>query len=456
MTTVTSAPTSTGLPANLALLAAPEVPLVTGGEIPYRHFDYAATTPSLESVWQAVRAATASYGSVHRGGGWPSELTTARVAAAREQVHTFVGARRDDTVVFTRNTTDALSLLSRCLPSDAHVVTLASEHHANLLPWRRGRTSLIPVCDSPEELVRRAAEALAALPSSTPKVLAFTAASNVTGEVLPVEQLVDVARRHHARVVLDAAQVAAHAPLDISGLDVDYVAFSGHKTYAPFGVGALIGRRDWLDAADPYLPGGGAAAYVSADAQVWATSPARHEGGTPNAIGIVALGVACRTLAATGLAVIGQCEARLREQFLDVLSALPKLRLLRMWAQAGDAVPVCSFTVDGISPELLTAALSAEHGMGIRAGAFCAHPLTRHLTGSPHEGQVPPAPAVRVSFGLGTTGEDIEALGSALQGLLRDGPRWRYAVDTGSLRPDPDPRRQSLEVSASTCAGGPR
>ena len=234
------------------------VPTLSGDLVDYANLDHAASTPAFERVARAVEAATRTYSSVHRGTGWLSRVTSAHYEAARDEVARFVGAREDDVVVFTRSTTDSVNLLARALPRDTSVVVFASEHHATLLPWRGRDTVRLPVPGSTRDAEALLEAALRALPTGTARrprqaLVVLTAASNVTGELWPVERLTAIARRHGARVLLDAAQYAAHRAVDLDALDVDWVAFSGHKVHAPYGTGVLAGRSDWLDAA-PALP----------------------------------------------------------------------------------------------------------------------------------------------------------------------------------------------------------
>ena len=257
-----------------------------GSTVEYAHLDHGATTPAFAAVAQEVAAAAVTYSSVHRGAGFASRVTSSRYEQARETVATFVGAREDDQVVFTRNTTDSFNLLARALPEDTLVFVFGSEHHAALLPWPRALR--LPVPHSHDEALDLLEQALRNHPAEHRLVVA-TGASNVTGEHWPVERLAALAHEHDARFALDAAQVVPHRRVDIEAIGADWIAFSGHKIYAPFGAGVLVGRSDWLDAATPYLAGGGATARVSLDETEWTCGPARHEAGSPNVLGAVAL-----------------------------------------------------------------------------------------------------------------------------------------------------------------------
>ena len=285
--------------------AGTRVPLVTGGTAEYANLDLAASAPALEPVAAHVADVLPLLSSVHRGAGYLSQVSTALLERARECVGEFVGARATDVVVFTRNTTDALNLLATAVPGA--VLCLDVEHHANLLPWRSARADAahrtLPAASTVEETLAALEAALRATPTA---LLTVTGASNVTGEVLPLRRIAAIAHAAGARVAVDAAQLAPHRRVDLAATGVDYVALSGHKLYAPFGAGALIGRRDWLDAAAPYLAGGGAVTQVDLDGATWAPAPHRHEAGTPNVLGVAALAQACRTLAP----VLRRCRAR--------------------------------------------------------------------------------------------------------------------------------------------------
>jgi len=418
------------------------VPLVTGGDAPYANLDLAASAPALEDVAAHVTRLLPYYSSVHRGAGYASQVCTGVLEAARGTVGAFLGARADDVVVFGRNTTDALNLLAGAVPGD--VVCLDVEHHANLLPWRSRRV----VTGRPTVAATLAALA-AELRTRPAALVAVTGASNVTGEVLPITTIVDIAHAAGARVVLDAAQLAPHRRVDIAAWDVDYVAVSGHKLYAPYGAGAIVGRRDWLDAAPPHLAGGGAVTEVGHDATRWAAAPHRHEGGPPNVIGAAALAQACRTLGPV-LAGPGPDHERELLARLDAgLARVPGVTPLRAWADSTDPVAVRSFTVADRPAGYVAAYLSAEHGIGVRDGRFCAHPLLARLCG-------PSGEALRVSIGLGTTAEQIDRLVDALAALVTRGASWTYAPVDGRWAPTPDPRElDPLGLGAVASAGPP-
>ncbi|KAB7741033.1 aminotransferase class V-fold PLP-dependent enzyme [Nostocoides sp. F2B08] len=410
--------------------------LADGRVVEHANLDHGASAPALTTVKQAVDSATRSYASVHRGKGHASQVSSRYYEAARDEVGRFVGARSHDIVVFTRHTTDSMNLLASALPAGTIVFVFESEHHATLLPWAPETTVRLPIPHTVEEAGEILEAALAAHPAAH-RLVALTAASNVTGEVWPLHRLTPIARLHGARVVIDAAQLAPHRPVDLRRLGADWVAFSGHKLYAPYGAGVLVGRRDWLDAADPYLRGGGASVAATRTHVAWHRGPARHEGGSPNVLGAVALAAACATFT-RHRAAIEDHERALFEGLQDALAAIPGVRTHSLFGAEHDRVPVVTFTVEGLDADLVATILSVEHGIGVRDGRFCAHLLVDELLGragtaigsGAQQRSAGAGSAVRVSLGLGNRPEHVERLVAAVRDLAERGPRrtWRRDV----------------------------
>ncbi|MGI5218455.1 aminotransferase class V-fold PLP-dependent enzyme [Nocardia sp. CA-290969] len=436
------------------------VPLVQGGTRTYANFDYAASAPALAPVSDRVAELLPYYASVHRGAGYASRISTQCYEAARETVGRFLGCADDQVVVFTRNTTDALNLLAGCVPGDT--VVLDIEHHANLLAWEHRGRRVVRAADTVAETLQRLAAELCAKPAA---LLAVTGASNVTGEVLPLDRLAELAHQCGARILVDAAQLAPHRRIDLRATGIDYLVLSGHKLYAPFGAGVLAGRRDWLDAAAPYLSGGGAVREVTVDSTEWAPAPQRHEAGSPNVLGAAALARACEVLTELGPEAEAH-ERSLTHRLRTGLAATRGVECLRIWkpdagnsgsvaggeadtaASLGevDSVGIVAFTVDGFEPGQVAAYLSAEFGIGVRDGRFCAHPLLARLGIDA---------AVRASIGLGTTQEDIDRLLDAVAALVAHGPRWNYVCAAGRWDPFPETRpglAPGTAAGAAPCA----
>lgn len=420
------------------------VPTLHGTAVDYANLDHAASTPALQSVKNAVDVALRTYSSVHRGNGFASRITSGWYEQARAEVHDFVGARADDLVIFTRSSTDSLNLLARSLPANTTTFVFESEHHAALLPWNQARTVRIPVPGSEQDAVNLLEGALRNSAGTTtgPRLVVVTGASNVTGELWPIESIVRIAKRYGARVALDAAQLAPHREIDIELLGVDYVVFSGHKLYAPFGTGVLAGRADWLNEAEPYLRGGGATEEVTRSRTVWAQGAARHEAGSPNVIGAIAVAAACAALVAHR-ATIEAHEDGLAALLWAGLAGIDGVTTYSIFGPAHDRVGVACFTIDGLDSSLASAALSAEYGIGVRDGKFCAHLLVTELLADPLA-QDPPETAIRVSVGLANTREHITRLISAITSLAKGGPAFDYQLTPQGWTAVDDPRDLTL------------
>lgn len=411
--------------------------MIQGGQVRYVNLDYAASAPAMESVAARVNEMLPLYASVHRGAGYASIICTAAYESARTAVASFIGTGSNDVVIFTRNTTDALNLLASAAPGP--VVYLDVEHHANLLPWqgRRGR-----VVTAQTTLVATMSAISAELAREPAALLTVTGASNVTGECLPLPDLAALAHRYGARLAVDGAQLVPHRAVSMASTGIDYLAFSGHKIYAPFGAGVLAGARDWLDAAPPHLAGGGAVREVTPSTVTWAGSPARHEGGTPNLLGAVALATACQELSSLPSDAAAAHERALTGLVQGGLAALGAT-VHTIWPDAADSVGIVSFSLPGTDAALLAVYLSAEHGIGVRDGRFCAHPLFARL-GIDR--------AVRASLGLGSSSEDVDRLLSAVEAFRTHGPSWRYEQAGGGWLPVPDTRPVPEALLASPCS----
>ena len=410
---------------------------------PSRYLDYAATAPALRAAADAALELLPYYGSIHRGAGVESATSTAAYEAARSAVASFAGAAPDQVVVFVRNTTEALNLLAHCLPANARVLSTPGEHHANMLPWRRREVDLLPFT----QLGRRAADAqrrgARERPLRPPRDLRRL--QRHRRDRCRSRELAELAHRYGAEICVDAAQLAPHVPIDMEALGIDHLALSGHKLYAPFGVGVLVARGQRIAAAEPLLHGGGAVARVLDDRVVWCDAPARFEAGTPNVFGAIALGAACDALAAYGMPLLAAEELTLGALLRERLAAVPGLRLLEQWH--GDDVPrvaLASFHVPSIEAGEVARRLAEEHAISVRAGAFCAHPLVRHLRGVARA-NAPGGGAVRASLGLGSGIDDIEVLADALGALIGRAPGGRSA----GVRPRASRRRSP---ACSTCA----
>ena len=461
----------TTLPPGAELVGAGlEVPCLDGSDRPYCDLDCAASTPALKVVADTVNEFLPWYSSVHRGAGYKSRRATTAYEEARERAHVFSGrpSSGHDVVILCRNTTEAINQLAYRLqlaPDDV-VATTVVEHHANLLPWARVAQRRWVECGPDGTFT--VADVVAVLDNGRrPALLALTGASNVTGWLPPVAEICAEAHERGIPVLLDAAQLAPHRPLPT---EPDFIAFSGHKLYAPYGAGALIGPRSVFETGDPFLAGGGAVDLVDLDEVIWTEPPDREEAGSPNVIGAVAFGAAMAELGRIGWEAVTAHEAALSARLHDGLRAIDGVQVLGPGPDI-DTLAVAAFTVDGMHHALVAARLSAEWGIGVRHGCFCAHPYLLRLLGVGAGGlaearaavlrgdrrEIPGA--VRASCGLGTSSDDVDSLLTAVSTLAEGKPPpVDYAQDdvTGDFWPQGQVRGWSDDdrPTGAACARG--
>ena len=272
----------------------------------------------------------------------------------------------------------------------------------------------------------------------------------MTGYLNPIHRLAEKTHRAGGQIAVDCAQLAPHRKVDMRPADdpahLDYVTISAHKMYAPFGTGALVGRRDTFAAGDPDFSGGGTVEIVTLDQVVWAEPPDKEEAGSPNTVGAIALGAAIHQLEKVGMQRVAQHEAELTAYALDRLADIPGVHVYGGTdpAQAAQRLGVIPFAVQGMSHFLVSAILGYEYGIGVRSGCFCAHPYILHLLGLTHAKQTPFASGcwrgdrsdmpglIRMSFGLYNTFEDVDRLADALQHIVRGEFRGQYSQNTAS------------------------
>jgi cysteine desulfurase/selenocysteine lyase len=363
------------------------VPVLGGGTVTGINFDNAASTPPLKRVRDAVTAFAEVYSSVHRGTGYKSRMATEAYEQARERVAEFLHIdQQSQVVIFVKGTTDALNRIAaeQARLDGRQVLVTEMEHHADLLPWRHRSGHLMVGLTPDGHIDLDAIEH--ALRDSDGKIglVAISGASNVTGFVSPVHEVAELAHRHGALVSVDAAQLAPHRRIDIRPADdpghLDFVSFSGHKMYAPYGAGVLVAPRDFFAGA-PEVMGGGAIRIVTWDDTVWADLPDREEAGSPNVIGAVALGVAIETLVELGFDEMLRHEAELGARLLKSLREIPGITVLGglETRHGADRLGLASFVIEGVHHGLAAAALSHEWGVAVRNGCFCANPYVFHL-----------------------------------------------------------------------------
>jgi selenocysteine lyase/cysteine desulfurase len=363
------------------------VPVVGGGTVTGINFDNAASTPPLKRVRDAVTAFSEVYSSVHRGTGYKSRLATEAYEQARERVAEFLCVdQRSQVVIFVKGTTDALNRIAaeQARLDGRQVLVTEMEHHADLLPWRHRSGHLMVGLTPDGHIDLDAIEQALKSSAGTIGLVAVSGASNVTGFVSPIHEVAELAHAHGALVSVDAAQLAPHRRIDIRRADdpghLDFVSFSGHKMYAPYGAGVLVAPRDFFAGA-PEVMGGGAIRIVTWDDTVWADLPDREEAGSPNVIGAVALGVAIENLMELGFDDMLRDEIELGAHLLKRLSEIPGVAVLGGpdMRHGAERLGLASFVIDGVHHGLAAAVLSHEWGVAVRNGCFCANPYVFHL-----------------------------------------------------------------------------
>lgn len=426
-----------------------QVPLLDGSLRAYVNFDNAASTPVLRDVKDTVDEFIKWYASIHRGSGFKSQISTRAYERSREIVAGFVGADSNQyTVIFGKNSTEAINLIASRFPLNRDDVVLISmmEHHSNDLPFRSAAHVVRVACDSSGRIDEADFDRKLDTYAVRAKLVAISGASNVTGVINPVHRLARKAHSVGAHILVDGAQLAPNRPIRMGDLEdpehLDFLALSAHKMYAPFGTGALVARRDTLSRGEPALRGGGTVNIVTENWVEWADPPYRDEAGTPNVVGAVALAAACKALSRIGMHRIAECEAELTSYALQRLQNVPGLRLY------GDPNPSRACERLGIIPFnlaashfLVAAVLSAEYGIGVRSGCFCAHPYILHLMGlsaaeadqirlemrANKRDNMPGM--VRMSLGIYNTAEEIDILIEALTRIARGEYKGRYTQD---------------------------
>ena len=378
---------------------------------PLAYLDSAASSQRPRAVIEAVdHYETTTHANVHRGVHWLSQRATDAFEAARAKVQRFLNAGNSREIIFTRGTTEAINLVAQSwgranVTAGDELLITTLEHHSNIVPWQMlrdssGATLRVAPIDRRGELD---VDQFISLLGPRTRVVAITHVSNALGSVLPVRELTALVRTHapHAIVLVDGAQAVAHMPVDVRSLDCDFYAFSGHKLYAPTGIGVLFGREKLLAAMPPWQGGGEMILTVSFERSTWAELPAKFEAGTPNISGAVGLGAAIDWLMDLGFEALHQHEQRLLGYASSALQAVPGLTII---GNAAKKSGVISFVLAGIHAHDLGTILDGD-GVAIRTGHHCAMPLMSFLG---------LAATARASLGCYSNRADIDALMAAL------------------------------------------
>lgn len=380
---------------------------------PLVYLDNAATTQKPLSVLNGMTHAYLNVNAnVHRGIHWLSQKATEMHENARETVRSFINARSTNEVVFTRGTTESINLVASSfaegfMNEGDEVIVSVMEHHSNIVPWQLQRAKkgivikVIPI----DECGNLDLDAYERLFTKRTKMVSVTHVSNVLGTVNPVKKLINIAHQHNVPILIDGAQSAPHMAIDVQQLDCDFFAMSGHKMYAPTGIGVLYGKEEWLNRLPPYQGGGEMIKKVSFDKVTFEEAPLKFEAGTPDYVATHGLALALNYLTELGMDNIQAHEQELTRYAMERLSHIEGIRFI---GTSTEKDAVISFLIKDIFPSDLGMLL--DHlGVAVRTGHHCAQPLMQHLG---IQG------TLRASFALYNTKAEVDALVSGIEKVV--------------------------------------
>lgn len=408
-----------------------KIPLQNGQYTTAINFDNAASTPPLVSVLEEINQFSTMYSSIHRGTGYKSQFSSRLFEEARSTILKFVNAdQQKNTVIYVKNTTEAINKLSyRLWDGDKKSVVLSTwmEHHSNDLPWRsKFKVDYVQV-DSKGKLSLEDMENKLIKHKGNVKLVTVTGASNVTGYVNPIHKIAELAHRYKAKILVDGAQLVPHSQINMTPKNpiqhIDYLVFSAHKMYAPFGIGVLIGPKETFQKGVSEFIGGGTARIVTHDWVMWEDTPHKDEAGSPNVIGVIALVTAIKTLTSIGMQTIDQYERQLTDYANAKIQAIPGITLYSHPAPGEARIGVVPFNINGLHHEMVGTILSNYAGIAVRTGCFCTQPYIQKLLSISakqmefyrQRENVPRPGVVRLSFGLYNDFNEIDCLTNLLE-----------------------------------------
>ena len=376
---------------------------------PLVYLDNGASAQKPKAVIDSLsRVYETEYANVHRGVHYMSQKATEAMEGAREKARAFVNAEHAHEAIFVRGATEGINLVASSwgqanLEAGDEVVLSVMEHHSNIVPWQivaeqTGAAIRVAPIDDDGVLDM---DALESLVGPRTRMVAITHVSNALGTVVPVEEVIRIAHRHGALVLLDGCQAVPHMAVDVRALDVDFYVYSGHKLYGPSGIGILYGKEALLKAMPPYQGGGEMIESVTFEKTTYAGLPFKFEAGTPHIAGAIGLGAAIDYVSGIGLDRIGAHESDILEYATARLGALNSVRLI---GTAPEKAAIVSFNLEDVHPHDVGTILDRE-GVAVRTGHHCAQPVMDRFD---------VAATVRASFGLYNTKQEVDALVDAL------------------------------------------
>ena len=346
---------------------------------PLIYFDNAATSQKPQCVIDAVNNYYKNFNSnVHRGVHELSQRATSEYESTRATVRDFIGAKKSNQIIFTKGTTDGINIVASSwaenqLKKGDEILITTMEHHSNIVPWQilcenLGTKLIVSPINKNGEIIMNEFESLI---NARTKLIALTHVSNTLGTINPIEEITLLAKENNCKILIDAAQSIPHFKVDVSSFDCDFLVFSGHKIFAPTGVGILYVKEDRFPEMKPYQGGGDMIKEVSFEKTTYNTHPHKFEAGTPNIAGVIGLNEALKYVNKIGIDKIAIIENELLKYALEKISEIDKLKI---FGNAKDKASVISFTVEGIHPFDLGTLLD-QLGIAIRTGHHCTQPL---------------------------------------------------------------------------------
>ena len=377
---------------------------------PLVYLDNAATTKKPESVINAISEYYRTINSnIHRGVHHLSQLATTRFEEAREAIRRYINAKNSYEIIFTRGATESINLIANSfcrafLKAGDEVIVSEMEHHANIVPWQMAceiagaNLKVLPFDDSGVLMIEKLEELI----TPKTKIISITHISNSLGTVNPIEKVIRIAHSHNIPVMIDGAQAVSHEKVDVQQLDCDFYCFSGHKMYAPMGIGVLYGKEKWLNTMPPYQGGGEMIQQVTFEKTTYNELPFKFEAGTPAVSDVIGLHTAIQYIEKLGIDKILQHEQKLLQYATEQLSVIEGLRI---YGTAPQKAAIISFNLEGIHP--YDVGVIIDHlGVAVRTGHHCTQPVMQHF-------QIPGT--VRASFALYNTQEEVDRLVEAVK-----------------------------------------
>ncbi|MGL4798799.1 MAG: aminotransferase class V-fold PLP-dependent enzyme [Cellulosilyticaceae bacterium] len=393
--------------------------------------DSGATTPAFKVIKEEMKEWLQYYGPIGRGTGQKGDWSSDAYEESKVKLLTFLGANKNPNyqVVYTKNTTEALNVLASTLlkSKEEKVLTTRMEHHANDLPWRRYGTVVYTEVDEWGRISVSDIRRLLESHNGSIKYVTITGASNVTGYINPIHEIAKIAHSYGAKIIVDAAQLIAHRAINVLGNSaeekLDFLVFSGHKMYAPFGSGAIVGDFSGIGGIKPFIWGGGTVQEVSDHDYRLETLPYVLEGGTQNLIGVKSIEAACDMLTQIGFDTISAHEKKLKSYLVQELRQRKYVILYGDTTNIDDRLGIVTFNIKGQTYIDVAAVMAEKFGIATRCGKFCAHPYVDRLLELKKSPNVD-VPSyygeygmIRVSLGLYNTEEDIQRFLSVIDYL---------------------------------------